>query len=311
MCGALTLTLLSARLCTVPAIAASDTAGAVPASDAAGAVPAPSPSPELQRLLDLLADRAALHRALLYRFQCAEDLTRKVIRRPKFAFGGDPPAATLHERCGIVVEQGEDGVARILREKLDAKGNVRLNRKGEPVAAELPQAFNPIVSAVPHAQASTFAAQDQAQLEFHLLKDLAQGGPVYRMKCPQGHVAIEFLDRQPPRALPACSAQASGQMCVDPRDGEISGLVFYGMDRVKSGCIWNREAPFALVEQGLIEKSTGARFPSRMKTIFSLGLRDNAVFEQRFENCGFTHVDVEESYGGVAAQDAEGDGSKP
>jgi hypothetical protein len=176
-----------------------------------------------------------------------------------------------------------------------------LSRSGVPVEAKLPWQFGPVLKAVPHAQAATFTARGQAELAFRLLKNAGRDGPTFKIQCPGDDVAIEFLDRHPLRFLPVCSAQASGQMCVDPRDGEISALVFYGLNREPDRCVWDRKAPFAMVEQGLIETQTGARFPSRVRTIFSISRLDNAVFEQRYEDCGFTHVEVEETYGGVAS----------
>src|SRR5207247_4163572 len=127
-------------------------------------------------------------------------------------------------------------------------GRGPLSRKGEPVEAKLPAQFDPVVKSVPHVQAATFTVQGQAELEFYLLRDTENNGPAYKIKCPKEHVAIEFLDRDPPKPLPGCSARASGQMCVDPQNGEISALVFYGLDRTADGCMWNRDAPFAMVE---------------------------------------------------------------
>ena len=258
--------------------------------------------PELQQLLGLLAERAVLHRSLLYRFQCIEDLTRRVDRRPEFSHYGFHPEELLHRRYGIVLEQGEDGVASATREELTQSGGVRLSRKGEPVEANLPRQFDPVVKAVTQAQAAIFTVQGQADLKFRLVKDLEDSWSDYRIKCPMDHVAIEFLDREHPKPHPACSGQASGQMCVDPHNGEISALVFYALDRTVDGCVWNRQAPFAVVDQDLVETKTGARFPSRVKTLFSLDRHSNAVFEQRFEDCGFTHVEVKAIYGGVAGE---------
>lgn len=251
---------------------------------------------EQERLLALLARRAELHRSLLYRFQCTEDLTRKLQRRPKSAYGMNGPEDEVHDRCGIVVEKRRDGVARTVRTELDNQGSVKVNRKGEPVEALLKAQFNPVAKAVPHAQAATFTEAGQADLEFHLMGEPDKDGPSYRIRCPEGDVAIEFLDREPLKPAVVCKGQASGQMCVD-RVGEISVLAFYGLIRDEGRCLWDRAAPFALVEQGLIETRTGARFPSRVRTIFSVSSRDNALFDQRYENCGFTNVETQETYG--------------
>ena len=260
----------------------------------------PEPVVDLAHLRALLAQRAELHRSLLYRFQCIENLTRRVQRRPGYLGSGFIPEETVHLRYGIVVEKGEEGVAKVVRTKVDHEGRVKLDRHGRPVEADLPALFDPVEHAVPHAQAATFTSQNQADLVFHLLSDMEQDEPIYRIKCPEGHVAIEFLDRKPPRFSSTCHADSSGQMCVDPGSGEVSALVLYGLDREIDGCFWNRVAPFAMIEQGLIENKTGARFPSRVTTIYSVSSRDNAVFEQRYEDCGFTHVEVTESYGHVA-----------
>jgi len=252
---------------------------------------------ELERLLGLLAQRAEVHRSLLYRFQCTEDLTRKLQRRPDSAYGEENGSEDeVHDRCGIVVEKRKDGVAHSVRAELDHHGSVKVNRKGEPIEAVLKSQFAPVAKAVPHAQAATFTERSQAYLVFHLMGDKEAEGPAYRIHCPQGHVAIEFLDREPLEPAVVCKGQASGQMCVDPQKGEISVLAFYGLVREDGVCLWDRSAPFALVEQGLIEGTTGARFPSRVRTIFSVSSRDNALFDQRYENCGFTNVETQETY---------------
>jgi len=90
-------------------------------------------------------------------------------------------------------------------------------------------------------------------------------------------------------------------MCIDPGVGEITGLAFYGLLREEDECVWDRSAPFAMIEQGLVEARTGARFPSRVRTIYSVSSRDNAIYDQRYENCGFTSVEVEQTLGGVGA----------
>jgi len=286
----------------MPAIAGIGTATESPAP-ASPTAPASPPS-GLPRLLALLAQRADLHHSLLYRFQCTENLTRRVQRRPGYVRSGFLPEETVHLQYGIVVEQGEEGVAKVIRAKVDHKGHVKLDKHGNPVEADMPALFDAVENAVPHAEAATFTSTNQAGLEFHLLSDLGDDEPIYRIKCPEGHVAIEFMDRKPPRFSAACHADSSGQICVDPGTGEISAFVFYGLDREVGGCFWNRTAPFALIEQGTIETRTGARFPSRMTTIYSINSRDNAVFEQRYEGCGFTNVEVSESYGAVAGGEA-------
>jgi hypothetical protein len=56
----------------------------------------PAPSPELPRILTLLAQRAELHHALLYRFQCTEELTRTARRRPDTGPVPSYPEETIH-----------------------------------------------------------------------------------------------------------------------------------------------------------------------------------------------------------------------
>ena len=261
---------------------------------------------ELERILALLAKRAELHNSLLYRFQCTEDLTRKLHRRPDSAYGGEAPEEEIHDRCGIVVERRKDGVAHAVRQALDGNGKVKLNRKGEPVEAVLRPQFKPVVKAVPHAQAGIFTTRGQADLTFRILSGMSSGAGQYRIRCPQGNVAVEFLDRKPPEPQVVCKGSlASGQMCVDPAIGEISVLAYYGLVRQDDQCLWDRTGPFAMVEQGLVESKTGARFPSRVRTIYSVSSRDNAIFDQRYEDCGFTNVETSESYGSVAGEQSK------
>lgn len=284
------------------------------------------PDTRLEQALARLAERAALHHSLLYSFQCDEDVTRRVIRALEFAHSGVVPEQTMHVRQGILLEQRRDRVATAVRVKVDKRGRVKMSSKThEPVVIELPREFGPIASAVPHAQAAIFTAEGQASMRFRLLDGRGSassatgrkeerrgeqepaGEPTlrasdppreYRIHCNRREVAIEFLDRVPPRKEARCSALASGQICLDVQSGEISRIVFYGLDEVNDVCVWNREAPFTMVEQGLVEPETGARFPSRVKTLFTLDRRDTAEFEQRFEHCGFTHVEVTTTYGG-------------
>jgi hypothetical protein len=80
-------------------------------------------------------------------------------------------------------------------------------------------------------------------------------------------------------------------MCLGA-DGEISELHFYGLVVTEQGCEWDRSTAFATIEQDVVERTTGLRFPSRVRTSYALDWRDTAIFVQTFEDCVFTNVRV-------------------
>jgi hypothetical protein len=186
------------------------------------------------------------------------------------------------------------------RVKLRKDGQVALDRRGLPVEIELSPEFAPIAQAIPHAQVAWFTAEEQELLRFHPAGASEDGAGRFRIECSgPDELGVEFLDRQPPRregpaSEPRCSARASGQMCLGP-DGEIGTIQFYAVYADGADCKWDRDVPFVSIEQNRVEKTTGLRFPTRVRTVFPLSWRDTAIFDQRYGDCVFTHVRVGQS----------------
>jgi hypothetical protein len=173
---------------------------------------------------------------------------------------------------------------------------VRLDEKGEAVPAVLPEGFEPIGQAFPHAMAASFDHASQRKLTFRRVED---GEPGYVLTCPAaGEVRVEFLDARKPRrrasygADARCQALASGQMCIEPATGEIHKLVFYAVVPEALACTWDREHPFSVVEQNVIEPGSGVRFPSSIVTR-GRWKKEAAVFRQTFGDCTFFDVRTE------------------
>ena len=247
---------------------------------------------ELDRILTLLAQRASLQRSLLFKFTCNEDVTRQVVRRPESSSrAGFLPEQNRHLHHALILEQGKDGIPHESRVRL------YLDRKGRPIEIHLAREFKPIANAVPQAQAAWFTTEWQERLRFRSLGSDEDGAKGYRIKCPGNQEALEFVDRAPTGNPPECHSLASGQICVDSLSGDITRIAFYRFLRDGQSCQYDREAPFSIIEQGVVEPQTGLRFPSRARTIFSMDWRDNAIFDQVFENYAFTHVQVRESIG--------------
>ncbi len=274
------------------------TASATTAGPSAGSSPAPGP--ELETTLARLAERAALHRSLLYKLQCNETITRMIHRSVESGAGfGFQPRMTAELQFGVVVGRDKEGRLREERVELDGKGRVRMTRKGEPRLAELRGGLAPLARAFPHAQVAWFTADYQKELAFRLLK-LGKEETSYRLGCAmKKDLLLEFLDAEPPRrsvtgtgGKPRCDARPSGQMCLDPSTGEIRAIAFYGLYPEGEACLWDLKLPFAVIEQDLVERSTGARFPSRVRTVLPLDWRDTAVFVQTYDSCRFAEVEV-------------------
>ena len=250
-------------------------------------------SADLQPLLERVAARARVHRDLLYRFACTERID--LLFQPE---DGGPPTLSRSLRDGIVVERSAEGAPREARTTLAKDGTVPLDPKGEPVPASLPDGFDPIRSAFPHALAASFDRASQANLTF---RRVADGKPGYILACPgPGEMRLEFLDARTPRrrasygADARCQALASGQMCIEPATGEIHKLVFYAVVPKAFACTWDREHPFSVVEQNVIEPGSGVRFPSSIVTR-GRWKKEAAVFRQTFSECKFfdVHTEVE------------------
>jgi len=246
---------------------------------------------DVQPLLERIAGRATVHRDLLYRFACTERID--LLFQPK---DGGPPTLSRSLRDGIVVERTAEGAPREARTALAKDGTVPLDAKGEPVPATLPDGFDPIRSAFPHALAASFDRASQANLTFRRVED---GEPGYVLACPAaGEVRLEFLDAQTPRrrasygADARCRARASGQMCVEPATGEIHKLIFYTVVPEAFACTWDREHPFSVVQQDVIEPGSGVRFPSSIVTR-GRWKKEAAVFRQTFDDCKFFDVRTE------------------
>ena len=259
----------------------------------------PLAADRLEQALARLAARAQLHRTFLYRIQCDEAITRVVNRsRNSAATFGLQPGQMREQRNGILVVKQGTGAPAEKRLRLDGEGHVRMTKKGKPVEARLPPEFDPVARAFPHAQVAWFTAADQQRLAFRLL----EGGPSeageFRIVCPESDdLAIQFLDRQAPRregprSAPRCAARASGQMCLEP-NGEVRRVQFFGTYFDGEACRWDKSAPFATIEQDVVEKTEGLRFPSRVTTVVPLDWRDTAIFVQTYENCVFADVRVE------------------
>ena len=259
--------------------------------------------PELQRILHQLAERAALHRSMLYEFNCIEELTRLVYEAYPFGGSGILPKRTIRDRYSLVVAHGERGAPAELRFKLDEQGQVQTNRKGVPVQARLDRFFRPIAKAVPHAQVSWFTADYQSQLRFAVADEEYEAVLGYRLRCSEeSHVVVEFMDRDPPARRGSgksaqCSGRPSGRMCIDPETGEITGVEFYRLYLEGDQCRWDRRAPFAKVEQELVERESGLRFPSHVETYYPLRRQgETAIIVQEFRDCVFTKVRVHEDF---------------
>jgi hypothetical protein len=243
---------------------------------------------DVRPLLAKIAERAAAHRALLYRFACTERVD--LLFQPD---GGGPPTLSRSLRNGIVVERNAEGAPREARTALHRDGTVPLDADGKPVAVSLPDGFEPIEDAFPHALAATFDREAQRRLTFQPLPDAPSG---YRLACPAGApVRLEFLDRRAPRrrrtygADARCDGRASGQMCVDPGSGEIHKMVLYALAPEAFSCVWDKDHPFSVVEQEVVEPGSGVRFPSAIATRGRWG-KEAAVFRQTFTECKFFDV---------------------
>ncbi|HEX5044498.1 MAG TPA: hypothetical protein VFV75_16465 [Candidatus Polarisedimenticolaceae bacterium] len=246
---------------------------------------------DLNPLLERVAARARVHRALLYRFACTERID--LLFQPE---DGGAPTLSRSLRNGIVVERNEEGKPREARVALAKDGTVRLDDEGEAVPAALPEGFGAIAQAFPHALAASFDRASQGNLTFRRVPD---GEPGYVLACPAaGEVRLEFLDARTPRRRASygtdarCQALASGQMCVDPASGEIHQLVFYAVVPEALACTWDREHPFSVVEQNVIEPGSGVRFPSSIVTR-GRWKKEAAVFRQTFSDCTFFDVRTE------------------
>jgi len=254
-------------------------------------IPLLAAATDLPPLLDRIAARAKVHRDLLYRFACTERID--LLFQPE---DGGAPTLSRSFRDGIVVERNAEGAPREARTALAKDGTVPLNAKGEAVPALLPEGFEPIAQAFPHALAASFDRASQANLTFRRVED---GEPGYLLTCPRsGEVRLEFLDAQTPRrrasygADARCEARASGQMCVEPATGEIHKLVFYAVMPQAFACTWDREHPFSVVQQDVVEPSSGVRFPSSIVTR-GRWRKEAAVFRQTFSDCRFFDVRTE------------------
>jgi hypothetical protein len=243
---------------------------------------------DLAALLEKIADRAAIHRDLLYRFACTERVD--LLFQPE---DGGAPTLSRSLRHGIVVERDERGAPREARTALAKDGTVPLDAGQEPVVVALPAGFEPIASAFPHALAASFDRASQRNLTFRRLED---GTPGYVLACPDPReTRLEFLDATPPRrrrsygADAHCQGRASGQLCVVPESGEIHKLVFYALAPESFECVWDREHPFSVVEQDVVEPSSGVRFPSSIVTR-GRWRNEAAVFRQTFTDCKFFDV---------------------
>ncbi len=257
----------------------------------------------LKEALTLLGKSADLHESLQYKIQCTEHLKRMVHRRRESAASfGFLPHETINARHGILIIRDAYGVPQETRVKLDRKGNVRLNRKGLPKEVDLPPEFWPIVEAYPHTQISYFTTKHQKYLNFRLLFNKDKSESQFLIECPDLYeLRVEFLDRDPPimkGTVPEieCTARASGQICLNPESGEVSLIKFYRIYPTEKGCVWDCSYPFAIIEQNVIEKTTGARFPSRVETMVPLDWRDTAIITQEFEECVFSNVRIAESF---------------
>lgn len=273
-------------------------------ASATQAEPARRGTGELEPALARLAERADRQQGMLYRIQCVEKLSRMVHRRRESAASfGYQPDQTLEARYGILIVRDESGAPREMRLKLKRGDRVRLDREGRPVEVTLPAEFAPLARAFPHAQVILFTAENQEYLDFRILPRGKSEPGRYRIDCAdRDDLAVEFLAREAPRIYgppsePKCWGRASGQMCLSPDSGEVSAIVYYRVGPTEHGCAWDVENPFASIEQDVVEKSTGMRFPSRVETVYPLDWRDTAVFVQRFESCVFADVRVRESIG--------------
>lgn len=244
--------------------------------------------PDDPTLLRKIAERAATHRALLYRFACTERVD--LLFQPD---DGGTPTLSRSLRDGIVVERNADGAPREARTALAKDGTVPLDARGEAVAAPLPDGFETIRDAFPHALAATFDRASQQNLTFHRLGEGAGG---YVLACPDpAQVRLEFLGVASPRrrrtygADARCEGRASGQMCVDPATGEIHKLVLYALAPKSLSCVWDKEHPFSVVEQDVVEPASGVRFPSSIVTRGRWG-KEAAIFRQTFTDCKFFDV---------------------
>jgi hypothetical protein len=257
--------------------------------------------PELSVVLERLAARAEIHKNLLYQLHCVEEIGRAVHRSRESAAGfGSLPDQLLSLRHGLVIVRGESGMPREIRVKLDREGEVRLNKKGEPREIKLPPAMDPVAQALPHAQVASFTADEQARLLFTRL-DPGGGDAKFSIACPdERYWIVEFLDRNEPvrvgpRSEPTCHAHASGQLCLDPENGEIAALEYYGLFFNGERCRWDFKSAFAKIRQDLVEESSGLRFPSEVETRLPISWRDTTVFKQRFTDCVFSDVHVHSS----------------
>ena len=247
---------------------------------------------DLRPLLDRVAARAKVHRAMLYRFACTERID--LLFQPE---DGSPPTLSRSLRDGIVVERNAEGAPREARTALAKDGTVPLDEAGQAIPAVLPEGFDAIRQAFPHALAASFDRASQAKLTFRRVEDGEAG---YVLACPgTGEVRVEFLDARKPRrrasygADARCEALASGQMCVEPVTGEIHKVVFYLVIPQAFACTWDKEHPFSVVEQEVIEPGSGMRFPSSIVTR-GRWKKEAAVFRQSFSDCKFFDVRTEE-----------------
>ncbi len=258
---------------------------------------------ELTEILRRVAHRGELHEEMLYRLHCVEEIERTVHRRRASAAGfGVQPEETIELRHGIVIVRNDDGAPSEMRVKLTRVGEVRLDRKGRPREINLPPEFAVVAGAVPHAQVAKFGSDDQNNMIFRRLGETPDSDR-FRIDCTsERRQIIEFLDKAPPRiggprSAPRCDARASGQFCIDVASGEIVSLEFYGLFAANETCQWDFSTPFAHIRQGLIEQSSGLRFPDQVETIVPLGWRDTARFVQRYTDCVFSDVRVFSSVG--------------
>jgi hypothetical protein len=243
---------------------------------------------DLKPLLAKVAARARAHRALLYRFACTERVD--LLFQPD---DGGAPTLSRSLRNGIVVERNAEGAPREARTALAKDGTVPLDAEGQPVAASLPDGFDAIRHAFPHALAASFDRATQRNLTF---RRLPAGTSEYAVDCPpDAPERLEFLDTAAPRrkrsygADARCHGRASGQMCLDPATGEIHKLVLYALAPKSLACFWDKEHPFSVVEQGVVEPGSGVRFPSSIVTRGRWG-KEAAVFRQTFAECKFFDV---------------------
>ena len=219
------------------------------------------------------------------------------------------PHETMNLKHGILIMRDENGIPLETRLKLDRKGRIKLSKKGIPKEVELPPQFQPIAEAYPHSQMAWFTTHHQKNLKFQLLSEEDKKESQFLIQCANpDELAIEFFDREPPvmhRPLPEgyCTARASGQLCLNPKSGEVSQINFYRLQPTEKGCLWDLSHPFAVIEQNVIEEKTGARFPSKVETMVPLDWRDIAIFTQQFVDCVFTEIKVIEAFEAIKGND--------